>query len=110
VSNLRAQLRREQRAAGRDPDLLPAVPGVMPDRTQESIDWAMAEAHEVLAFVPHTQVAIAMFSPDEGLAIVDKYFGGADAVAQLSAHLDSIGGSEPTIVIASRLPRQEAST
>jgi len=105
MSNLRAQLRRDARSAARPDRDMPAVPGVIPDRTQESIDRAMAEAHKVLPPVPGTQVVIALFDKPHGLNVVEQMFGLGGCRAVVDA-FKRVRGTEPTIVIASRQRHQ----
>lgn len=84
---------------------VPVVPGVIPDRSEASVEMAMRQAHEVLPAVRHTRVTIQLHTPAEGLAIIGQHFG--EIAASLIQHqLDKIGGEEPTIVIATRLPHR----
>jgi len=83
--------------------MVPVIPGVIPDRTEASIEMAMRQAHEELAPVRHTRVTLQLYTPAEGLALIERVFG-THAVAIMQTQLDNIGGEEPTIIIATRLP------
>lgn len=97
MTNRRATQRRRAQAS------VPVVPGVIPDRSEASIDLAMRQAHEVLPEVRHTRVTLQLHTPAEGLALIGQHFGEL-AVSLMQHQLDKIGGEEPTIVIATRLP------
>lgn len=101
MSALRARMRREARARARN--RWPVVPGVLPDVTDEWTQLAMAEAHEVLAPIPGTQVQIVWFEPDEGLDKVGRVFG-VKARAVIAARLAEVGGPHPVVTFATRRP------
>lgn len=101
MTNRRATHRRRAREA----EFVPVVPGVIPDRSEASIDLAMRQAHEVLPEVRYTRVTIQLHTPAEGLALIGQHFGEI-AVSLMQHQLEQIGGEEPTIVIATRLPHR----
>ena len=82
---------------------VPVVPGVIPDRSAASVDMAMRQAHEDLPTIAHTRVTLQLHTPAEGLALLGQHFGAA-AVALVQRKLADVGGEEPTIVIAARMP------
>ena len=82
---------------------MPEVPGVIPDRSEASTELAMRQAHEVLPEIRHTRVTIVLHTPAEGLAIIGEHFG-PEAARLMQHHLEQIGGEEPTIVLAARMP------
>lgn len=84
---------------------VPVVPGVIPDRSEASIELAMRQAHEVLPAVRHSRVTLQLYTPAEGLAIIAQHFA-ETGVEVMREQLDKIGGTEPTIVIAARLPQR----
>lgn len=83
---------------------IPCVPGVIADRTQESIDQALAEAHHTLPYIPGTQVCLRILEVEQGLVFVAEKFPGA--LATIRNLLAAKGGVEPCIVIATREPHE----
>lgn len=70
------QRRIRRRLTTRDDELMPLVPGVIPNDSDEWKRRAMDEAHEVLPYIPDTRVAVGLIRPDAaGLALVEKVFG-----------------------------------
>jgi hypothetical protein len=82
------------------------IPGVIPDRTQASIDAAMAQAHEELPPLANSQVQLALFDPAAGLKLLGEtvYQNTPGALDMICTKLAEIGGAEPTIVVATRMP------
>jgi hypothetical protein len=89
--------------------LVPPAPGVIPDREQASTDKAMLQAHQVLAYVPGTQVVLRLYDPEPGIEIVREAFGekGVVAISNMLFVARVMGGSNPTVVISTREPHQD---
>ena len=45
---------------------VPVCPGIIPDASEEQLQRALAEAHEVLPPIPGTRVCVVHFPPIEG--------------------------------------------
>lgn len=88
--------------------LVPVVPGVIYDREQATIDEAMRQAHEVLQYIPGTQVCLRLYDTGLGLEIVKEAFGDK-AVVVISNMLFMArvkGGANPTVTFATREPHE----
>lgn len=96
MTSRRATRRRREEAR------VPVIPGVIPDRSEASIEMAMRQAHEELPEVRNTRVHLQLFEPAVGLGLIADHFGSV-AVSIMQQQLAKIGGSEPTIVLAARL-------
>jgi len=96
----RAELRRAARDAGRAD--IPMVPGVVPDGTVETLERALAEAHEDLPQIPGTRVEVVTFEPAVGLAIVEDAFG-AETALEIARRLDECG-PDALVALAGRFP------
>ncbi len=86
----------------RPPVTFRVVPGVLPDGTAESLEVAMAEAHDALPAIPGTRVHVALWPRREGLAQVAEHFG-PEAVQLITERLDELG-PEAVITFCSRIP------
>ena len=64
-------------------DNVPVCPGIIPDGSDEQLQRAMAEAHEVLARIPGTRVCVVHFPPIEGFERLREIGYGEDAVTAL---------------------------
>lgn len=79
------------------------VSGVIPDMSQESLDRAMAQAHEELPPLVNSAVTLSFFTIEEGLRTAGEIYG-PTGVELLRAQVALVGGAEPTIVFAYRAP------
>lgn len=101
MSNLRAHNRRQKRDRDRK---VPVLPGIMPDRSDESKRAAMEQAHEELAPMNHSQVRIVIYSIDDGLKQCAALMGD-NARDGLAAEVEARAyGPDAAIVFAMRMP------
>jgi hypothetical protein len=105
----RAELRRQHREASRAHavervcnDRIPAVPGVIPDHTPESIAAALEDAHAALPEISGTRVEVTTYERGVGLQMVEWAWG-LQAAVGIAAHLDR-SGPGALVVIAMRVP------
>lgn len=84
--------------------LVPVVPGVIYDREQSTVDEAMRQAHEVLQYIPGTQVCLRLYDPEPGLEIVKEAFGdkGFVTISNMLFMARVKGGANPTVTFATR--------
>ena len=80
------------------------IPGVIPDLTEASKARAMREAHEQLPHVKRSTVSLLFLAPADGVDLIAEHFGPA-AADTMRGKLAQVGGPDPHIVIATRLPR-----
>lgn len=66
---------------------VPVCPGIIPDGSDEQLQRAMAEAHEVLARIPGTRVCVVHWPPIEGFERLRELGYGDEAIATLRAGL-----------------------
>jgi len=82
--------------------LVPVLPGIIPELTDEWKQLAMDQAHEDLPDIPGTQVVIHFFTLDEGYRRLAEAGWSDDQLAQLRVHAAEIGGPDPHMAIATR--------
>jgi hypothetical protein len=101
----RAELRREARTREKlrtiDPQVA-VVPGVVPNGQPETLEVALAEAHDALPPIPGTRVELMTWEPTEGLLTVEHMFG--SAAAHLLAGRLTAAGPDALVVFAMRVP------
>lgn len=102
MTSRRATKKRREKQRADDP--VPVIPGVIPDLSEASKAQAMREAHEQLPPVKRSTVSVLFLDPAEGINLIAEHFGPA-AAETMRGKLADVGGSDPHIVIATRLPR-----
>ena len=64
-------------------DNVPVCPGIIPDTSDEQLQRALAEAHEVLPRIPGTRVCVVHFPPVEGFERLRQVGYGDEAIEML---------------------------
>lgn len=81
------------------------APGSIPDRTPETLQRAMDEAHEILPYIPGTQVCLTVYEVADGLKLIGEMFGDEAAVV-VATKLIGEGGSCPAVILSTRQPHE----
>lgn len=101
ASEQRAVEARQRYAAGEQL----FAPGSITDRTPETLQRAMDEAHEILPYVPGTQVCVTVYDVDDGLKLIGDMFGD-EAAVMVATKLLAEGGSCPAVIVSTRQPHE----
>lgn len=59
---------------------VPVCPGIIPDASEEQLQRALREAHDVLPQIPGTRVCVVHFPPVEGFERLRQVGYGDDAI------------------------------